>query len=664
LDAGQAFPGVSSEPGWSPDFATLSAALSDARTRHGRAVVNYEAGEGTARRCVRLTIDSPAGAPGAVVRFEDVTDRVLLQRMLRRQSEVIRTIDESLPVVIFERTAAGDDWDYRLNNDRFVELFGVPPGELWETTGAWAMLLHPDDRERVLFSYRSAIAEGGGDWRSEFRASTRRGEYAWFRAAVKIDVRDGQELRSVGVLQDITEEKAGWDRVETVRDYDELTGIRTRAYFDRALAFAFEGWKHTGRLFAAIKVDIDDFRDLNVTYGTDVADAFLKTFARVLAGLIPRSHDVSRVGGDKFAFLVDVGSAEQALAIAQDVVQRLSNTYHVLDSTVRVRVSAGVSLPTSPQLSAIELIRRASVARRLAYESGGACALLYVDDMDEGATSRLIVKRELRQAIENQEFVLYYQPKVDLSSEAVVGCEALIRWNHPSRGLLAPGAFLDVAEDTGMIVPLGNWVAREACAQSVRWRNAGFHAVPIAINVSTIQLARVNIFDVLAAALEEAGADPAMLSIEVTESAFINFSEELVETLRQTTAHGITIALDDFGTGYSSLGYIKQLPLAAIKIDQTFVRGALVNPSDAAIARWIAQLGRELQLEVIAEGIETEAELEFVRKIGCTHGQGYYFSRPVPADDFARHLQQDDRARTADADRVTAGISPVRRRDG
>ncbi len=592
-------------------------------------------------RRFRTTVDAAEGLLGAVVRCEDVSDEALMQLILRRQSDLIDAIDESLPVAMFERIAVGDEWDYRFSSDRFIEIFGVPPDRLWEKGGAWASLLHDDDRERVLESYAQAALAGGGTWHAEFRALTTRATYAWFRADVHVEVRQGRELRSFGLLQDVTAEKAALHRVDEVRTHDELTGLRTRACFEDEIASAINRWADATREFAVIELDIDDFREINVSHGLDAGDELLRRVANILKDLMSPTYEPCRVGGDTFGVIVEGASGEAALALAREVVERLSTVYVVNGKPVHVRVSAGVAVPGSVHFRTMDLLGEAELAHRAAYESGGRCAVLFSATMAEQTADRNTLKNELRDAIEREEFVLFYQPKVDLVSRRIVGCEALIRWNHPTRGLLVPGAFLGLAESSGLIVPIGAWVAREACRQSMRWRAAGLDPGPVAVNVSAVQLVRDDVFDLFSRVLAEEGAQSGSLDIELTESAFIHFSDDLVTMLERVRALGIAIALDDFGMGYSSLTYVRRLPLRAIKVDQTFVRGAVANAGDAAIVRWVARLGLELGLEVIAEGIETDRELELVLEAGCTRGQGYFFGRPVPAETFIELLKSN-----------------------
>jgi diguanylate cyclase (GGDEF)-like protein len=619
------------------------------RGRRSRTSLDEDVNDGGVVRRWRTTVEAASGTLGAVVRCEDVSDQALMQRILRRQSDMINAIDESLPVVMFERFAAGDDWEYRFSNDRFVELFGIPAEELWESAGAFAALLHEDDRERVLGSYRHIVTEGGGVWHAEFRAVTTRGSYAYFRAAVHIEVREGREFRSCGFLQDVSQERAGWNEARELRTHDALTGLRTRSHFEGQVAEALERWADGGRSFAVIEFDIDDFREVNQSHGIEAGDEVLKCVARMLKDVTPPAYEVSRVGGDRFAAIVEAPSAEAARAFAQDVVERLSTVYDVRGVPIHIRASAGVAVPRSVQTKVIELLSEAALAQAVGHDAGGGRALVFSPDMAEEAAARIALKRELRSPSITDQLVLFYQPKVDLRSGVVAGCEGLVRWNHPTRGLLPPSAFLAIAEATGAIVHIGEWVIREACRQAVRWRDDGLQPGPIAINVSPIQLVRADLFECALRAIEDAGAPRGAIDIEVTESAFIHFSDELVNTLQRVRDLGISIALDDFGMGYSSLAYVRRLPLSVIKIDQTFVRGAIANDGDAAIVRWVTRLGLELGLDVIAEGIETAAELDFARRAGCTHAQGFLFGHPMPAAQFGALLH----ANAAGSDRVS-----------
>jgi diguanylate cyclase (GGDEF)-like protein/PAS domain S-box-containing protein len=577
---------------------------------------------------------------GAIVRHVNVTRELLVQRELRRQADFVRVIDESLPVIFFERTVQGGEFDYRFNGDRFFETFGLPPDELWTPGGAWAELIEPADRRRVVHSYAAAIEAGGGIWRCEFRAHTLDGDYRWFRAVVNIVAPAGRELRSAGMIQDISDVKAAHERADYARDHDELTGLFGRVYFERAVATRLEQRLRTGKSFAVVIVDIDDFREINEAFGVETGDELLRIVARAMEAVVRETDLIARISGDQFGVVADVPSADEARSLAAKLVEHLGGSYALAGRSVRLTVSAGIAVPAHLAATCTELLHEANVAAGAALAAGGGAAVVFSTGLNDGRVVRATLKSELREALATGQFELYYQPKVDLRFGTIVGCEALIRRNHPTLGLQSPGAFVAVAEETGLIVQIGEWVAREACRQSVAWREAGLDPVPIAINLSTVQFARSDVLASLADAFATSRAAPGALDVEVTESVFMDFNEQLVETLEKIRALGIEIGLDDFGTGFSSLAYLTRLPLSTIKIDQCFVRGALERPRDAAIVRWVVRLAGELGLRAVAEGVETREQLEFVRSVGCAEAQGYFLGRPMPAASFERLLRE------------------------
>jgi diguanylate cyclase (GGDEF)-like protein/PAS domain S-box-containing protein len=601
------------------------------------ASLDYPSESANQKRCFEMTVTPihAARAQGAIVRHLDITGRAEERNELRRQNEFVRAIDDSLPVIMYERIIMGDDWEYRFTSDRFVEVFGYPPDGPGRT---WSKLLHPDDRARISRSYARALSLGGGTWRAEFRARTILGNVAWFRAMVRIEVRDGREVRSIGILHDISDEKLSEERAARIRERDELTGLSSPNRLERTLAAALERWIATGRCFAVVVVDIDEFREFNAAYGVEAGDSVLCGMAKTLRDLARADELVARIGWDQFAFVGFSESLAEGRTFAQLLVDRLSVAYPVGDASVTVTVSAGVALPEDPDTTSAGMLHNASIAVAAATAAGGHTERAYSTAMGADNLARMTLKTDLRDAEALGQFELYYQPKVDIASGRVSGCEALIRWNHPTLGLQPPVMFIPASEATGSIVPIGEWVLHEACRQSVRWRQAGIAAVPIAVNVSAIQFASTDVFEVLWRAFAATGAGPGAIDIEVTESVFIGFSDELVSTLAKIRGLGVEIALDDFGTGFSSLACLARLPLSILKIDQSFVRGAVSNSSDAAIVRWVVRLARELGLRAVAEGVETEEQLEFLRSIGCAEAQGFYYSGPVPADDFVALL--------------------------
>ncbi len=603
-----------------------------------------------------LAFGRPAGA---VVRHIDVTERTLAEQEVRKNGTILSAIDAVLPVIIYQRTARNGSWDYTFVNDHAGEIIGRTRDGLLSKSDFAIGTLHPEDRERVGASYAQIVASGGGVWKGEFRCVVTQGTVKWLRGAIYIGTRDGREVESLGILYDITDEKIASERARFTQDHDELTGLFSRNHFELAVPAAVEQWIRLNTFFAVVVVDIDSFHELNEAFGTLVGDDVLRAVGKCLSTDVRSAREVARLDADKFACIIDVGTIEEALAVAADTVLALGKSQRVDGHTIGVSVSAGVAIPRHFTVGANDLMHDANSALERARDAGGATFRLYSDEMGIESTARATLKEQLREAIDREEFELHYQPKIDLASRRVIGCEALIRWNHPTFGFQAPGRFIPMAEQSGLIVPIGAWVIKEACRQWVAWRDAGVDPVPIAVNVSAVQFARCDVFEVIASTMETTGAPAGSLDIEVTESLFIDCSSELVATLQNIHRLGVEIGLDDFGTGFSSFGYLKQLPLSVIKADQSFVRGAVENPSDAAIVRSIVHLTSELGLRVVAEGVETLEQLKFVREAGCAEAQGYYFSPPLMAHDFAWYLAN---GQALLAKKLDAEVEPALRR--
>jgi diguanylate cyclase (GGDEF)-like protein/PAS domain S-box-containing protein len=595
---------------------------------------------------------------GAVARHIDETARILAEQEARKDGAILAAIDAVLPVIIYQRIAKRGTWEYTFVNDRASEISGYSRSDAMRKDFILDAL-HPEDRERVVQSYAHVVAEGGGVWRGEFRCIARPGGVKWLRGAVYVGVRDGIEAESLGILHDVTDEMVASERAHFTHDHDDLTGLYSRAYFERAVSAALEQWVRLNRFFATVVLDVDGFHEVNEAYGMRVGDDLLRALGATLTSDIAGARDVARLNADKFGVIVEVETVEEALVLAADAVHALGRPRRIAGHTIALTVSAGVAVPRHFTDAASDLLHDADSALERARDAGGAVFRLYSDEMGVESAARALLKEQLQEALDRGEFELHYQPKVDLAGWRVIGCEALIRWKHPSFGFQAPGRFIPVAEQSGLIVPIGAWVIEEACRQYVAWREAGVPVVPIAVNVSAVQFARSDVFETIANAYAASGAPAGALDIEVTESLFIDCSSELVATLEKIHALGVEIGLDDFGTGFSSLGYLKQLPLGIIKADQSFVRGALENASDATIVRSIVRMTSELGLRVVAEGVETPEQLKFVRDAGCAEAQGYYFSPPLMASDFAWYLTNSRRLL---AQKQGSGAEPALRR--
>jgi diguanylate cyclase (GGDEF)-like protein len=609
--------------------------------RRDSAWVVYPCHEPKGERWFEMTV-TPLdlnGRRGAIVRHFNVTDLALSQREVRRQSELLQAIGAELPIFIFQRFRRDGAWDYVYAGD------GVGKIQLDET-GLQAFsgerifeILLEEDRERVTRSYQDAVESGGGVWRTEFRIPASDGSTRWMDAVVRLKVRDGCEVESLWVLHDVSEQRLAGLRVRQAYEYDALTGLFSRAYFETAVSEALERYVHTGRICALVTLDIDGFREVNEVYGLTVGDGLLCEVSAALLSAV-RNGDVSaRLDADKFGVLCEVPSAAAALEVARRLVSELHRTYEADGHSIAITLSAGVSVPCDSRTKVNDLLHDSDSAFERARASGGNACLAYAEQMRLESIARVTLRDALREAVKRgDQFELYYQPEVEICTGRIVGCEALLRWSLPGGDPQSPARFIPIAEQSGLIVPIGEWVMLEACRQYVAWQAAGLHPVPIAVNVSAVQFAHSDVLELISRALATTGAPPGAIDVEITESVLVDCSTRLVEELMAIRRLGARIALDDFGTGFSSLGYLRRLPLSMLKIDQNFARGALVNASDAAIVRSIVGLASELGLRTIAEGVETAEQLAFLRETGCDEMQGYYVSPALPAAEFSRFL--------------------------
>ena len=581
---------------------------------------------------------------GAVVQHFNVTERTLAESELRRQGELLNAISTELPVVIFQRFRRdGDghgDWDYVYASEGVSEAFALEKDVLRRLVGEHIFdVVLEDDRARVSASYLTTVARGGGVWRAEFQLAAADGTLHWMDAVVRLKVEDGRERESLWVLHDVSQQKLANQRLRDAYEHDALTGLFSRTYFEAAAGEALERYVRSRRTFAAVILDIDGFSEVNEVYGLAVGDELLRQVSATLLAAVRADDVVARIGADKFGVLCAVPSLEVALEIGGRLIEELRRSYDVDEHGVAVTLSAGVALPRDVATLASDLLHDADSACDRAHASGGNTCLAYSEEMRLESVARVTLRDALRDAVaRGDQFELHYQPEVEIRTGRIVACEALLRWHHPSCGQQSPARFIPIAEQSGLIVPIGEWVMREACRQYQAWRAAGLAPVPIAVNVSAVQFAHADVLALISHALAESGAPPGAIDIEITESVLVDCSSGLVDELAEIRRLGVRIALDDFGTGFSSLGYLRRLPLSLLKIDQNFARGAVQNASDAAIVRSIVGLASELGLRTIAEGVETAEQLAFLRETGCDEMQGYFVSPALPPGDFARFL--------------------------
>ncbi len=419
---------------------------------------------------------------------------------------------------------------------------------------------------------------------------------------------------------------------------DALTGLPGRTLFTDLVGQSLAGARREGRSVGLVLLGLDGFATINDGLGVAYGDAALRSMAERLSNSIRRSDIIGRAGGDVFALATPLTADDHAVIVAQKILEAVNEPLPAEDTEVRLDASVGVSVFPVDAEDTETMMRHADSALRHAKRQGGARYQFYGADMNQRARQRLAVEQGLRRALARDELMVYYQPKVDVETDRIVGMEALIRWHDPEHGMVPPGEFIPVAEETGLIKDLGNWILRAAAAQNRAWQGAGLAPAVVSVNVSPRQFRDPGFPDAVADALAASGLDPAWLELEITESMTMGDADNAVARMRALRDLGVRLSIDDFGTGYSNLGYLARFPVTTLKIDRSFVRDVQTDPGMAEIARAIIGLSRSLNLEIVAEGAETVDHIAFLRDHGCPTVQGFYYSKPLPAESFRQVL--------------------------
>jgi diguanylate cyclase (GGDEF)-like protein/PAS domain S-box-containing protein len=530
-------------------------------------------------------------------------------------------------------------------NSAVEQYIGYTAEECMAMSDFAGTVIYHEDTNRVAPVFMSARQGSRGD-NLEFRCVRKNGSLVWISVSwIPITDSRGKFIGFRTSARDITERKFADERIKELAFYDALTGLPNRTLLLDNLKEALTASARHGTSGALLFIDLDHFKTLNDTLGHDKGDLLLQEVAKRLTASIPAGATVARVGGDEFVVVVGNLSpdreqaARQTEALGETILAVLGTPYRLDEIDYRSTASIGATVFKGYLASTDDLMKQADLAMYKSKERGRNAVRLFDPDMQTVVVERAALEAALRDAIENDQFVLHYQAQID--GERVTGVEALVRWHHPARGLVFPADFIPVAEETGLIIELGNWVLYAACAQLTRWAARPDTAhLTIAVNVSVQQLHQPDFVDNVLATIHRTGARPDRLKLELTESVLVDNVQEIIEKMEALKANGIVFALDDFGIGYSSLSYLKRLPLDQLKIDRSFVRDVLVDPNDAVIARTIVALAHSLGIGVLAEGVETEAQRAFLASAGCYAYQGYLFCRPVPVEEFEAILSQ------------------------
>jgi diguanylate cyclase (GGDEF)-like protein/PAS domain S-box-containing protein len=526
------------------------------------------------------------------------------------------------------------------NQPALRSLFGYETEEVLgrSTSMLCADAVEFEETGREVFN-RQSLATGK---LLETRFRTKSGEvFHGELAALKFHDDKGIVVGNIGIIRDITERKCYEEQLKHLATHDELTGLANRSLLLDRLEQSIHYARRSKRLVAVLFLDLDRFKFINDSLGHGFGDQVLCAVGRRLQQAVREADTVARFGGDEFAIvLAEVAEAEDVGLIAAKILRLLAEPHRLAGREVTHTACMGLSLYPKDSDDAATLIRNADMAMCRAKKDKQNSFAFYSPDMNQRILETLELEEALRRALERSEFCLYYQPKIDLASGRIVGCEALLRWQHPQRGMVSPANFIPLAEETGLIVPLGTWVLREACRQAIQWQEQGLPALSMAVNISGRQFREPDFVDIVERALQESGLEPGHLELEITESVAMENVETAIMTWIDLKVLGVSLSVDDFGTGYSSLNYLKQFPIHSLKIDRTFVRDIASDPNDAAIASSVIALAQNMGLKVVGEGIEAEEQLTFLRDRGCDMGQGYLFSPPVPATEFAALLRQ------------------------
>jgi len=565
----------------------------------------------------------------------DITERKRAEENLRLWAMVFRNSGEGIYITDSERRIISV-------NEAFTRISGFTQQEI---EGRKSSVLRSGEHDEDFYRNMWATIDETGYWQGEVWDRRNNGEvYPKWSAISAVRNSAGELANYIGIFSDISEQKAAEERIRYLAHHDFLTGLPNRSALQDRLEVLIAHARRVKKQVAVLFVDLDRFKNINDSLGHHVGDELLRQVARRLERCVRNEDTVCRLGGDEFIMaLAEVGDVNAAAHVAAKVINAVSRPYRLADMELRVTPSIGISVFPDDGENIDELIRNADAAMYLAKEQGRDNFQFFTPELNTRTFKRLSLENSMRRALERGEFSLYYQPQVNLSTGAVIGVEALLRWKRNHEVVAAPAEFIPVAEDSGLIIPLGKWVLTEACRQQDRWSREGKARFPMAVNISALQFRQKNFGDLVRGVLEETGVDPRCLDIELTEGMLMTDAEASIGVLRELKEMGVSVSIDDFGTGYSSLNYLRRFPIDRLKVDQSFVRDLTSDATDRAITGAIIALGKSLGLRVIAEGVETEAELALLRNQHCEAVQGNYFSRPLPPADFTDWLHRSGR---------------------
>lgn len=544
----------------------------------------------------------------------------IVETLLRSEAIPLAVLDRS-GTVIEMNEASSSTLGYSRN-----ELLGEPLERLVE----------PASRQVLQETFQQALL--GEAKQTNINITHRSGFPLELQIVCTPMIRDEEVIGTVMIIHDLSDRKRNVERIRYMAYYDDMTGLPNRTLFQMKLTESISRAVEEERIVGICYLDLDRFKLVNASFGREFGDILLMQVAERLNRGMSESDFAGRMEGDEFALLFhNVNSEQHLLELSRDVLKSIEEPYELRGFPLHITASIGSVTNRNVEDDAYTLIKKADMALVRVKESGKNDCLLYSETWSNSSFERLTLQHEMYRAIQRSEFILHYQPQYDLVSGTMVGVEALVRWKHPVKGMIPPGSFIPLAEESGMIVQIGDWVLEEACRQNKAWQDAGLTPIPVSVNLSIRQFVQNDLASKVAAVLKKTGLDSKYLDLEITESMTMDVSH-VSRCLLDLTEMGVGISVDDFGTGYSSFHYLKNFPIDRLKIDRSFVRDIQQDPSDAEIVAAIIAMAHNLNIQVIAEGVETEAQMEFLRKHNCDEMQGYFWSPPVSSDNIEQML--------------------------
>jgi diguanylate cyclase (GGDEF)-like protein/PAS domain S-box-containing protein len=586
----------------------------------------------------------------------EIAERKRAETDLRKSEERYRSFLKN-----FQGIAFRGRMDFRpiFFHGSVEDITGYNPDVFMSGQVRWDQVIHPADLDHLA---------GNDELRSkpnyslsrEYRIIRNDGEIRWVHEVIRnVCDESGIPIRVEGAIYDITDRKVAQEKMLHMAFHDDLTGLPNRHLLKDRLNQAIKTAQHHNRLVATLFLDIDNFKRVNDTLGHNAGDMLLKNVAERLQDFVRRSDTISRssnegsdptiarLGGDEFTVLLsEINTIQNAAQVAHRILDIIRHPFTIDNHEIFVTSSIGISVYPHDGIEAESLLKNADTAMYYAKDQGRNNFQFYAKHMNTTACERFEMENKLRKALDNQEFHLYYQPQLDIRSGNVVGVEALIRWIDAQNNVILPGRFISLAEDTGLIVPIGEWILNTACRQNRAWQDAGFAPMYVSVNISSVQFRQPSFIRTVDEVLQDTGLNPQYLELELTESILMETTESAIQTLNELKSMGVRISIDDFGTGYSSLSYLKRFPIDTLKIDRSFVRDVTSDPDDKAIINAIIALARSLNLKVIAEGVETIQQLVCLHEQGSDGMQGYLFSPPLPKDSLTQLLKEGKNLKT------------------